>query len=111
MIDECRACGSGDYAEISSWGEEQTQRMCADCGDRRPAPVRFRVWRGDPVHYTRIEVVQGGLMPVSRRNLRPSWPPRPHLTVWCGPPAPRPLPPTPEELLIAAGLGEYVTPR
>lgn len=110
--DLCENCGGDDLMSVTS-AESYTpiKVVCPGCGwSARPAqPVRFRLWRGRPVHM----IDPRWVVPQAVMREEPGWEdqvedPIPMLTVWCGPAANRPMPPTPADILTAAGL-DYLT--
>lgn len=83
------------------------RRMCERCGRGAPEPVSFERTQLRPVcmidpawsaTWTAGELSDGTPVMVPPRGRVPT------ITYWVGPLVDRPQPPTPEELLIAAGL-------
>jgi hypothetical protein len=100
----CPVCGSTGYINVGAADSpDPVLRICDRCGlSSRPAPV-FRRWRGQPVHMPdlnwtpgRADFVDGPAFVVDTD--------RPYITIHCGPPAPLPEPPRPQDILAAAGL-------
>jgi hypothetical protein len=102
--ERCGACGSDQYVEVyvfSSAGP--ISRVCTSCGasDRPEQPVHFRMWRGRPEYMAApgwtpgdADFLDGPAFVIDDEP--------PYVTIWCGPPAPHPLPPTPEEIIAGA---------
>lgn len=103
MIDPCPHCGSDAIIEIFALSEVYGSHMCGGCRRNAVAAVVFRSWRG-----RRVEMVHPSwVIPVPRvighpEEVTSAWPPT--LTVWCGPDAPFPDPPSPEDILAVCGI-------
>lgn len=96
----CARCGGDDFASVmSAESPGPVGEFCVTCGSAQPGRAEFRRWRGEPVY-----MVHPDWTPGDARMLTADLPARcaPTLVVWCGPPAPHPLVPTPEQLLHAA---------
>jgi hypothetical protein len=102
----CTWCGGDEWVEVRAWAETLGTQMCVGCG-RWVTPTASTPWRGDPVHMVdprwdrrNAVAIRDGDAPVAILISGQV----PTVTVWCGPAADRPLPPSPEDILWACGV-------
>lgn len=106
-VGRCRWCGGTDFVEVYVLEEVYGRRMCERCGRGTPPEVVFTPVRLQPVHaidptwdlsFTAVVLSDG----------QAAWSPPPGrvptVTYWVGPLNDQPQPPTPDELLTAAGF-------
>lgn len=105
----CRFCGEGVHwvdvhaAEVA----EPVSRRCGHCGTGQAVTVVFTRWVGAPVHMVDPRWSRGNACTITDGPEALAVvvsDPIPTITVWCGPPADRPIQPSPEDLLRACGI-------
>lgn len=81
-------CCHGDYVEITTLGEVEQRYMCRNCGKPWIRHIAHRYY--PPLRYAVL------LDPDKPYHVQS------YSSIYCGPPAPYPLVPTPEEILASA---------